>query len=113
MGGSGFWEYLDSLVESSRLVIDRPKGSTHPRYPKLVYPLNYGYLEGTKGGDGQGVDVWVGSCPGVVDAVLVTVDLEKRDVEVKILLGCTSEEKRIAAACSNSHSMSCVLVPRE
>ena len=42
-----FWSHLDRLVESCGLVIDRPKGTAHPRYPDLIYPVDYGYLDGT------------------------------------------------------------------
>jgi hypothetical protein len=56
-----FWDFLERLVASSRPVVDRPKGSRHPRYPALVYPLDYGYLEGTQAMDGGGVDFWRGS----------------------------------------------------
>jgi len=34
-----FWTYCDRLVASSRVAIDRPKGSTHPRH-SFVYPLD-------------------------------------------------------------------------
>ncbi len=56
-----FWDFLDNLVASHTLVIDRPKGSQHPRYSDLVYPLDYGYLEGTTAIDGGGIDVWLGT----------------------------------------------------
>ncbi len=89
-----FWAYLDSLLRSAELVIDRPKGSSHPRYPSLVYPLDYGYLKGVSGGDGNELDVWRGSCTEAgLDAVVCTVDVLKRDVEVKLLVGCTEKEK--------------------
>jgi len=42
-----FWKEVESLVKESEIVIDRPKGSHHPRYPELVYPVNYGYLKNT------------------------------------------------------------------
>ena len=35
-----FWLALDQLVETSTLVIDRPRGSTHPRYADFQYPLS-------------------------------------------------------------------------
>ena len=54
-----FWQALDQLLARSALVIDRPKGSSHPRFPEMVYPLDYGYLENTASMDGEGVDVWV------------------------------------------------------
>lgn len=28
------------------VTVDRPIGSSHPDYPSLVYPVNYGYIEG-------------------------------------------------------------------
>lgn len=42
-----------------RVVIDRPLGSTHPEYPDTVYPVNYGYIEGYMGGDGEPQDAYV------------------------------------------------------
>ena len=41
------------------VTIDRPKGSCHPKYPDLVYPINYGYIEGVIGGDGEEQDAYV------------------------------------------------------
>ncbi len=58
-----FWQTLDTLVTESNLIIDRPRGSAHPRYPEYSYPLDYGYLRGTRSGDGDGIDMWVGSLP--------------------------------------------------
>lgn len=88
-----FWQTLESLLESHKLVIDRHKGQTHPRYPDLVYPLDYGYLEGTSAADGDGLDVWVGSEPvlGLV-GIVCTFDTGKADAEIKLLLGCTPHE---------------------
>ena len=42
MSADSFWEALDRLAANSRLVIDRPQGSAHPRYPDLIYPYDYG-----------------------------------------------------------------------
>ena len=54
---SGFWQAFDRLILESEIVIDRPKGSAHPRYPDFIYPLDYGYLKGTTAMDGSGIDV--------------------------------------------------------
>lgn len=56
-----FWEYMEKLVVSTSITIDRPKGISHPRYPDMVYPVNYGYFEGTRSPDNSGIDVWTGS----------------------------------------------------
>ena len=93
-------------MAASRLVIDRPKGSHHPRYPILIYPLDYGYLEGTSSIDGDEIDVWKGSLePKILDGVILAVDLKKRDTEIKLLLGCTEAEKQIVLDFQKDHSM--------
>lgn len=92
-----FWQAIDKLISSGNIVIDRPKGSAHPRYPEIRYKLDYGYIENTASMDGNGIDVWRGSLPeGKCDAIICTVDLWKRDSEIKLLIGCTEEEKTIA-----------------
>ena len=108
-----FWTGLDGLVEGHEWIIDRPKGSAHPRYPDFIYPLDYGYLEGTASGDGGGIDIWVGSLPAKgVTAIIVCVDAEKGDVEVKVLLGCTPEEAQLLVAIHNSGGQAGMLVER-
>ncbi len=49
--------YLNKLVD---IEIDRPIGYVHhkPLYD-LVYPINYGYIPGVLGGDGEELDVYV------------------------------------------------------
>ena len=88
-----FWKALDELVNSSEIVIDRPRGSAHPRFPNFIYKVDYGYLKNTASMDGAGIDVWVGSGDKKIDAIMCIVDLMKRDSEIKILIGCTEEEK--------------------
>lgn len=90
-----FWDKLDALVAGATLVIDRPSGSAHPRYDNTIYPMDYGYLHGTTGGDGEAVDAWRGSeVDDTLNGVVCTVDLDKKDVEVKLLLGCTVAERQ-------------------
>jgi inorganic pyrophosphatase len=108
-----FWQYLDELAEGSQLVVDRPQGTTHPRFPGQTYPLDYGYLEGTTSIDGGGVDVWVGSLgTGSITGILCTVDLFKRDGEMKLLFGCTPEDVQIILDFINRNSMRGIYMPR-
>jgi inorganic pyrophosphatase len=52
--------------------------------------------------DSGGIDVWLGSDPGrQIDAVICTVDLMKKDSEIKLLIGCTEEEKQTVLAFHN------------
>jgi len=94
-----FWQHLDALVAASEIIIDRPAGTAHPRYPEVIYPLDYGYLQATTSPDGDGIDVWIGNLPEKhIVAVICTVDMHKRDSEIKLLLGCTPAEcERILA----------------
>ncbi len=46
---------MEFLGQWVTVVMDRPLGSKHPEY-ELIYPINYGYLENTVGGDGEEVD---------------------------------------------------------
>lgn len=71
------------------------KGTAHPRYPNFIYQVDYGYWEDTSSMDGAGIEVWVGSGEKKIDAILCIVDLMKKDSEIKILIGCTEEEKSI------------------
>lgn len=91
-----FWRAIDQLVSSSKIVIDRPKGTAHPKFPDFIYQVDYGYLENTSSMDHGGIDVWVGTDEKrKVDAVICIVDLNKRDSEIKILVGCSEQEKEI------------------
>ena len=47
------------LGKTVTIKIDRPLGSTHPKYPSLTYPVNYGYIPNVTGGDGQELDVYL------------------------------------------------------
>lgn len=88
-----FWQAIEKLASESQFVIDRPKGNNHPDYPHIVYQVDYGYLKDTSSMDGKGIDVWKGTkVDPSVDAVIIIVDLLKKDSEIKLLFGCTRDE---------------------
>lgn len=99
-----FWE----------IVIDRPKGSTHPRFTHIRYDVDYGYIENTSM-DGDGIDVWKGSLSSAnVNAIICTVDLLKRDSEIKLLIGCTEDEmKPVCDFHNDSDLMKGIMIRRE
>ena len=109
-----FWQAIDFLASSGKIVIDRPKGSRHPKYPDCIYPVDYGYIENTTSMDGGGIDVWRGSLPSnTVDSIICTVDLMKKDSEIKLLMGCTEEETKIIYEFhNNSEFMKGILIKR-
>ena len=109
-----FWEYLQTLVGSSQIMIDRPKGSTHHRYPGSKFPVDYGYLDGTSSIDSGGVDIWVGSLgEKKVVGALCTVDLLKRDTELKIIYDCTTDEIQAIIDTINTDKMRAIFVKKD
>lgn len=41
------------------VTVDRPLGSSHPQYPDLYYPVNYGYIKGVMAPDGEEQDAYI------------------------------------------------------
>ena len=85
------------------VVIDRPIGSRHPEYG-WAYPVNYGYVAGTRSGDGEELDAYVlgisepqerfdGTC------VAVVVRHEQDDPKLIVVpCGLTLDDNAIASA---------------
>jgi inorganic pyrophosphatase len=110
----GFWQNLEQFFSSSQIVVDRPKHSIHPRQANLIYPLDYGFLQGTSAGDGEGIDVWLGSSGShELTGIINTVDPEKRDAELKLMLGCSSEDVEAIKLFYNvTANMPCLILER-
>jgi inorganic pyrophosphatase len=100
---TAFWYGISQLLITNSIVIDRPRGTSHPRYSETVYPFDYGYLENTTSSDGGGIDVWLGSLNTVMHedgtktltGILCTFDRLKHDVEIKLLIGCSAEDLEV------------------
>ena len=77
------------LGKKIRVEIDRPVGYVHQKEGyALVYPVNYGYLPGVLGGDGEELDVYllgVKEPVGEADCVVVGFVHRKNDVEDKLI----------------------------
>ena len=41
------------------VTVDRPIGSAHPKYSDMIYPVNYGFVEGVLANDGEWQDAYV------------------------------------------------------
>ena len=52
-------DYSDIIGKEVSGIIDRPLGSAHPRHSDMIYPINYGYVDGVFAGDGSEQDVYV------------------------------------------------------
>ena len=52
-------EYREIIGKTVKGTVDRPMGTAHPRKPEMLYPINYGYVDGMFAGDGAEQDVYV------------------------------------------------------
>lgn len=108
-----FWTHLDRLLAAHEVVLDRPAGTWHPRYPERIYPFDYGYLKETCAADGDEVDVWAGSGDRHrITGAVCTVDLVKNDTELKLLLGCTRADADAIVRFHDSGPQAALLVWR-
>lgn len=88
--------------------IDRPKGfvqqgkDAQGKPWKRVYKVDYGYLPGTEGGDGEGLDVFFGPSEQAETAYLVRQNKDDGSFdEFKLMLGFGSKAE--ALACYDDH----------
>ncbi|MBR5974437.1 MAG: GNAT family N-acetyltransferase [Clostridiales bacterium] len=52
-------DYSDVIGKTVSGTIDRPINSAHPNHPDMIYPINYGYVDGIFAADGDEQDVYV------------------------------------------------------
>lgn len=78
--------YLGQMVTVS---IDRPIGYVHHKSTySLVYPINYGYIPGVLGGDGEELDVYVLGINEPVEQAtvrIIGIVFRENDVEDKLI----------------------------
>ena len=86
------WSGWEQTISDRGITLGRPRDSAHQTLSEIIYPIDYGYVNGTLGQDGEEVDVFVGTADVGLVAVIVTVDHRKRDVEHKLLLNCSPAE---------------------
>ncbi|WP_103028077.1 inorganic diphosphatase [Salinibacter altiplanensis] len=86
------WTTWARCIETHGLTVERPRTTAHPEHPSIVYPLDYGYVNGTRGGDGDALDVFVGQGTTGLVGALLTTDHRQRDREAKLLYDCTPTE---------------------
>ena len=99
-------DYADVLGRPVHCVMDRPLGSRHPRYPDMLYTVNYGCVPGVLAGDGAEQDVYVlgptvplETFDGVVIAVIHRFDdCEDKWVVAEAGARYTAEDIRAAVA---------------
>ena len=88
------------IGKTVRVIVDRPKGSRHPEYPEMIYPINYGYIEGIMAADGEeqdayilGIDQPINEYTGKIIAIVHRLDdIEDKWIVVPEDVNFTKEE---------------------
>jgi inorganic pyrophosphatase len=108
-----FWSAVSDLVASSDVIVDRPRGSRHPRIDEFMYPVNYGFLAGTVSGDGEGIDVWIGDHAGAgLVGAYITCDPYARNIEPKLAVDVSSKDLAEIDKFYSVQPQSAIYVPR-
>jgi inorganic pyrophosphatase len=109
-----FWQKMDTIALSSKIQIVRPKDTSHPDFANLVYPVDYGCFMDMSTTESDAIHVYRGTKkPAMVQAVAVSVDILKRDMDVKVLYGCTEDEElEILRFLNQTDYQKCFLVHR-
>jgi len=109
-----YWQIIEELISLNGITIDRKKGTGHPRFTSVIYPIDYGFINGTKAMDGGGIDIFIGEeKEKIIKGVICTVDKLKNDAEIKVAYGCSAPEIEIILDFLNkSDFMKAIWVPR-
>jgi inorganic pyrophosphatase len=114
IGFNMYWKKLNTLVKTHRIIVDRQKGTRHPKYKDLIYTLDYGYLENTSSMDNNGIDIIIGSKQSnTIEGIICTIDQIKNDSEIKIIFNCTEDEIENAINFFNTDFMGCFFIRNE
>ena len=68
------------------VTVDRKMGTRHPKYPDLIYPVNYGYIQGIPAPAGEDQDAYilgVDEPVNVFTGKIIAIIHRKDDVEEK------------------------------
>ncbi len=89
-----FWQKVDTLFLSGELKVTKRKGEVHPTFRNLIYPTDYGHLSDTLSSSQEGVSVYLGSQDrNQITALVVAADILTKELDVKMLVGCSAEEE--------------------
>lgn len=108
-----YWERLRILVENNKICIDRKKGTAHPNYSNIIYPVDYGYIENTTSMDNGGIDIFIGTDEQTgIQGIVCTIDILKNDSEIKIIYNCTENEIEMINEFLESKYMSSMFIKK-
>ncbi len=95
------WSYIGKQISAE---IDRPVGYLHCKGNKqLLYPINYGFIPGVLGGDGEELDVYCLGCEKPVktfEGKVIAIVHRADDVEDKLVACDPAQAFSLADICN-------------
>lgn len=85
---SKYFEVLN-VGKKFKVTVDRKLGSRHPKHKEIIYPINYGYIEGLIGKDGEFQDAYILDADVPLDeyeGLLIGVIIRLDDEETKWII---------------------------
>lgn len=80
---------LDLLNQNVKVVIDRKKNFIHPKYPNIIYKVNYGYIENIVAPDNEFQDAYVLGIDEPIDEFygkVIAIIHRNNDIEDKLIV---------------------------
>ncbi|MDO4467438.1 MAG: Inorganic pyrophosphatase [Bacillota bacterium] len=109
-----FWQKLDTILLSSSIVLDFPKGSHHPIFTALTYPVDFAHLEDSfENNNNKKIHVYKGSDGQKVVGIVISADVLEKDCFVTVLVGCNEQERHDVLEFMNQmECQKCIYVTR-
>jgi len=74
------------LGKTVTVTVDRKLGTYHPKHKDMYYPINYGFVQGTKAGDGDEQDAYILGVDKPIETFIgkvIAIIRRKDDIEDK------------------------------
>lgn len=109
-----FWQKLDTILLSSSIVIDFPKGTHHPVFTALTYPVDFAHLEDAfENTNSRRLSVYRGSGEHKVVGIVISADVLEKECFVTVLVGCDEKERHDVLEFMNQmECQKCIYVTR-
>ena len=94
------------IGDKVRVIVDRPIGTAHPKHPDIIYPINYGYVEGIIAPDGEEQDCYIlgeKEKLSFFDGVIIAMIHRYDDVEEKWVVAKEGSHFNRQEICEATH----------
>lgn len=105
-----FWQKVDTLVSSCSVSSFWNKGSQHPDYPTLTFPLDSGMLAMDNIAVAQ---YYKGTCGNKVDGLIIICDILDKQFRSVLLIGTSiKEQEEVLQFINQNEYKKCVCLRR-